>query len=84
MKKTSKIIITILALAVPSIFFIQFFNLGFWFTYHSFMYDMDITIPSFLAGIIFFWGSLLIIYGSGNAIVQCIKKIKIHFSQGLL
>lgn len=72
--KTKKIltwiIIILICILIPGIFFIQFFNWGFMVSFSK------ITIPSVLAGAMIFWICFFIIYGIYETIHQLISKKK--------
>jgi len=60
---------------VTGIFFKQFFSLDTFVTVPTINFG-DITMPSILAGGLFFWGMLLIVCGLAEFVKESIQKIK--------
>lgn len=80
MNTKTKVIFIIIAILVPGIFFTQFFNWGFLVDIETINYG-TITLPSVIAGAIFFWGMIAIVYGIYDLIRTGIAKLKNYFKQ---
>jgi len=75
MDTKTKVILVIIAILVPGIFFTQLFDWDFLVDIQTINYG-TITLPSILAGAIFFWGTLLIIYGIFDLVRTGVIKLK--------
>jgi len=80
MSTKTKVILVIIAILVPGIFFTQLFNWDFLVDLQTINYG-TITLPSVIAGAIFFWGMIAIVYGIYDLIRTGIAKLKNYFKQ---
>lgn len=80
MNTSTKVILVVIAILVSGIFFTLLFNWDFLVDIQTFNYG-PITLPSVIAGAIFFWGIIAIIYGIYDLIKTGIIKLKNYLKE---